>query len=247
MSNSGVTISNNNFINLPDGIIVGPNGANGRWDAIQSFLFNRSGTVKLSEGIFIQSNDTLSLRIENNFIGGTQPSAGGSPMAETNASLALAGITVNISNSSPVASIKGNYIGNYSRSGSGHASFRALWVDRGPVHVRENTIRDIAASSTQSIAFKGIENISDQTSQSVMLSSNLIEDITLPNITNTSAAFTGITYTNAVLNNQQVSSTAMRYAISTTRAGVTSGVYVDAFAGFHAPNRVSRTFWNTSW
>ena len=89
--------------------------------------FNRSGTVKLSEGIFIQSNDTLSLRIENNFIGGTQPSAGGSPMAETNASLALAGITVNISNSSPVASIKGNYIGNYSRSGSGHASFRALW------------------------------------------------------------------------------------------------------------------------
>ena len=36
-----------------------------------------------------------------------------------------------------------------------------------------------------------------------MLSSNLIEDIT-PNITNTSGVLTGITYTNAVLNNQQV-------------------------------------------
>jgi uncharacterized repeat protein (TIGR03803 family) len=242
LSNSGVTISNNNFINLPDGIIVGPNGANGRWDLLSNhFYFNRSGTVKLSEGIFIQSNDTLSLRIENNFIGGTQPSAGGSPMAETNASLALAGITVNISNSSPVASIKGNYIGNYSRSGSGHASFRGIVVDRGPVHVRENTIRDIAASSTQSIAFKGIENISDQTSQSVMLSSNLIEDITLPNITNTSAAFTGITYTNAVLNNLQafIDSNAVR-DIDYQGRGSFRGYMLTPSPVSTLPNRISR-------
>ena len=63
-------------------------------------------------------------------------------------------------------------MGNYIEITAERIRMQALGivVDCGSVHVRENTIRDIAASSTQSIASKGIENISDQTSQSVMLS-----------------------------------------------------------------------------
>ncbi|MBL0103632.1 MAG: putative metal-binding motif-containing protein [Bacteroidetes bacterium] len=84
-ANSDISIAGNKIVNIEDGVRIELNGSAGNWSISGNhFYFTNTTARKISEAISVNSIGNLIATISSNYIGGTAPFAGGSPLIETN-------------------------------------------------------------------------------------------------------------------------------------------------------------------
>ena len=205
-ANSDIVISGNKIVNISDGIILDNTGSAGNWNISNNhFYFTNSSAFKISEAISVKTNDPLSATISSNYIGGTAPFAGGSPMIETSPNLSFNGIYFSVSNATSKSFIDGNVIKNYQRNSTGVCSFQGINVAAGAVDVTNNMIGDPSISNSLDFLsaaepfIQALIHISAQNLFPVSVSGNTIGGISASNTTGTSGEFQAINYSNVYL------------------------------------------------
>jgi putative cofactor-binding repeat protein len=162
--NSGNTISNNNIYNFYTAasdhsgvLLVSYNSA---WTITGNSFYetasrNLTSTTAGWNAISCTSGTSNGLIITNNYIGGTAPNAGGTPLTLTGAGI-FRGMRLTVG-ATPVTSVQGNTIRNVAvTSSSGSTVQSALSVVTGSFNVGDLTPNTIGSqSSTGSITFSG--------------------------------------------------------------------------------------------
>ena len=158
--NSGIIIRNNHFFdflepgNNSNGIII--LSYNSAWTITGNSFYQTASLVPTGPAeyaaIRITSQGTGFL-LSNNFIGGSAPSCGGSPLTKTNANNNLfTGIYIS-AGAGTVSSLQNNTIRNFSWSNSSNANWTGIEAAGGDINIGTVTGNKIgAASGTGSIA-----------------------------------------------------------------------------------------------
>jgi len=201
-ANSNVILSGNYISNATMGIHL-QTGNNGSWIISDNHVYSTVSTVNaLTYGIqFAVTNDTCTAQITGNYVGGTAPFAGGTPLIPYFGHSIFNGIYAFLPTSLSVSTVSNNVIANISVPNSFFKQVYGLHVG-GPANVLNNTIGDantpnsINFGISSTVNFVGIDYSSSSTLP-VSVSNNVLQNITFQNpALGGSGNFNGINYVN---------------------------------------------------
>jgi|GEM_PF-838769 len=157
--NIGNAIVNNRIANFTNsGINLGSAGNGDAWTISNNHIYCTNVATGAQTGISVSATGN-GYAINDNFIGGTDVSAGGTPWTSSGANL-WSGISASFGTSA-MSYITGNVIANVSRTSTTGATFSGIRVTGGPVTIQNNTIGDPnltgSISSTGTGLMAGIE------------------------------------------------------------------------------------------
>ncbi|MBK7432162.1 MAG: hypothetical protein IPI62_14925 [Bacteroidetes bacterium] len=208
-ANSDNTIAGNKIVNIGDGVKLDLNGNAGSWIISNNHFYftDNAAAFKISEAISITSIENLFATISSNYIGGTAPFAGGSPLNETSSTIGTVGIYVNIMNAISKSTISGNVIKNMQRNSTGTGSFTGIAVQSGPADIINNVIgdplvaNDLTFGVNGDILFQGITSVTAQNLFAVSISGNSLNNISMLNTFGNNGQFVGLNYSNTTTSN----------------------------------------------
>jgi hypothetical protein len=203
--NSAITVNGNEFVNFTGTGVRGTTATGGNWIVTNNHFYNNASTppsttqagININPGVISSGN-----QISGNFIGGSEPNAGGSPWTNTGA-VAVAGIIAGV-DTVVESTIQNNVIRNFNLTSTGAASFVGISLTTGRATISGNTIGHdsgpnnivVAGSSTT----HGISVTAASANQPTKILNNLISGLSA-NGTGTGVRVRGINFTGAAQSN----------------------------------------------
>ncbi|KAA9331488.1 T9SS type A sorting domain-containing protein [Hymenobacter busanensis] len=252
ISNSGNTISGCNIFNFTFqgfGVATGTGGSN--WTiSNNSFYSTGPAAVLTATGLNVINlnfaSSVTGIVVSGNYIGGSQPQAGGAAWVNSSPNGVVKGIRLVAAGTSnaPSVSISGNVVRNFTLSGGGSsASFIGIdatqsSLDNTSYSISGNTVSNITSNSTQSggIGSIGLVGIAATTNASAstaqLVTGNTVSDLDLnPAVASTPNIYvTGIQTRTSTVNTGTISRNRV-YNLTNSGTAATAGVVGIALNG----------------
>ncbi len=238
-----VTISGNNLYDWDTYGIIS-SGAGNTWTISGNSFYQTSASASTSQWAMNLGSATSATgwAVSGNYIGGTDPQAGGAAWVNSASAVIFKGIHLNGlgTANAPSTTVSGNFIRNISLTGTGSSSFSGIEVksDNTSYNITGNVISNITSATTQAngTGGAGLAGIYTQGTNS-SFTAQVISNNTVSGLAGTAAAATANNYVTGILakNSSGATGTATRnrvFDLSNSAVGTpSSGVIGINLAG----------------